>query len=91
MGRSFFQHKPWNQSLPQEVIIRKVVRNDPNILFYVIPQKADHKNFFLQDVLINKYIGFDIDSKKIAACVIESVVAAKFSALSEGALCAIIG
>ena len=73
MNRSFFQHEVCNRSLPQKAIICGVVRNDPNILFYVIPQEADHKNLFLQDILINKHIGFDIDSKQIAACVIESV------------------
>ena len=71
--RISFQHKLCNQSLPQEVIIFGVVRKNPSFLFYVVPQEADHNYLFLQEALAKKYIGFYIDSKKIVACVIESV------------------
>ena len=38
----------------------------------MVPQKADQNNLFLQEALIGKFIGFDIDSKKIMAYVVES-------------------
>jgi len=38
----------------------------------MVPHKAGHNNLFLQEALMNKYIGFDIDCKKIVACVVES-------------------
>jgi hypothetical protein len=48
------------------------VRNAPSIFFFVVPQEAGHNNLFLQEALMNKYIGFDIDRKKIVACVVEN-------------------
>jgi hypothetical protein len=48
------------------------VCNAPGILFYVVPQEAGHNNLFSQVPLMDKYIGFDIDSKKIVACVVEN-------------------
>jgi len=48
------------------------VRNAPSIFFFVVPQEVGHNNLFLQEALMNKYIGFDIDSKKIVACVVEN-------------------
>ena len=44
----------------------------PKYLILRGPQETGHNNLFLLEVLINKYIGFDIDSKKIVACVVES-------------------
>ena len=48
------------------------MRDAQSILTYVVPQEAGHNNLFSQEALMNKYIGFDIDSKKIVACVVES-------------------
>lgn len=47
------------------------MRNVPSILFYVVPLGVGYNNL-LQEALVNKYIGFDINSKKIVACVAES-------------------
>lgn len=72
MVRSFIQHKLCYPSLSQEIIKLGVVSNVPSILFYVVQQEAGHNNLFLQEALVKKYIGFDIDSKKKVASVVEN-------------------
>ena len=38
----------------------------------MVQQEAGHNNLYLQEALMDKYIGFDIDCKKVVACVVEN-------------------
>jgi len=57
---------------PVLVIICGVARDAPKYLTFVVPHKAGHNNLFYRRLLMDKYIGFDIDCKKTVACVVEN-------------------
>jgi len=50
----------------------------------VIPQNAGHNNLYYRRLTINKYIGFDIDSKKAVACVAQKGKKDRFTTLKTG-------
>jgi len=39
--------------------------------FFVVPQSAGHNNLYYRRLLMDKYIGFDIDDNKTVACVVQ--------------------
>jgi len=61
--------------------MRGGVRYAPVNFINVVPHEAGHNNLFERRLQMDKYIGFDIDSKKTVACVVQKGKKDRFTTL----------